>query len=134
MLDPAVAGKVFEQMSTGKPAGSGGPGGTAIRARSHVLRLVAQGLTNKAIGKSLQISDRTVQGHLASIYGKLGVASRTEAVTKALKLGVDCIGEVAWRPAGLAPCRSSINSADYGSSFCFGTSPARRGARRPFAS
>ena len=35
----------------------------------------------------LGVSDRTVQGHLASIYGKLGVASRTEAVTKALKLG-----------------------------------------------
>jgi DNA-binding NarL/FixJ family response regulator len=44
-------------------------------------------LTNKAIGVTLNISDRTVQGHLANTYGKLGVSSRTEAVTTALKLG-----------------------------------------------
>ena len=36
-----------------------------------VLRLAAQGLTNKEIGRTLQISDRTVQGHLANIYCKL---------------------------------------------------------------
>jgi DNA-binding NarL/FixJ family response regulator len=52
-----------------------------------VLRLVAQGLTNVAIGHQLGISARTVQGHLANIYGKLGVQSRTEAVTAALRLG-----------------------------------------------
>lgn len=53
-----------------------------------VLRLAGQGLTNKAIGLELAISDRTVQGHLANIYGKLQVGSRTEAVTKALKWGL----------------------------------------------
>jgi len=52
-----------------------------------VLRLAAQGLTNKAIAAELGLSDRTVQGHLANIYGKLGVTTRTEAVTQALKLG-----------------------------------------------
>jgi two-component system, NarL family, response regulator LiaR len=52
-----------------------------------VLGFAAEGLTNRAIGRQLNISDRTVQGHLANIYAKLGVASRTEAVTKALKLG-----------------------------------------------
>jgi DNA-binding NarL/FixJ family response regulator len=51
-----------------------------------VLQLAAQGLTNKAIGFKLSISDRTVQGHLANIYVKLGAASRTEAVTKAVSL------------------------------------------------
>lgn len=52
-----------------------------------VLGYAAEGLTNRAIGRQLNISDRTVQGHLANIYAKLGVASRTEAVTKALQLG-----------------------------------------------
>jgi DNA-binding NarL/FixJ family response regulator len=52
-----------------------------------VLRLAARGLTNKAIGQSLGISDRTVQGHLANIYGKLNAGSRTEAVTEALRQG-----------------------------------------------
>jgi len=52
-----------------------------------VLRLAARGLTNKAIGFELSISDRTVQGHLANIYEKLGVSGRTEAVTRAVSLG-----------------------------------------------
>jgi DNA-binding NarL/FixJ family response regulator len=51
-----------------------------------VLQLAAAGLTNRGIGLKLSISDRTVQGHLASVYGKLQVNSRTEAVTKALQL------------------------------------------------
>ncbi len=52
-----------------------------------VLRLAAQGKTNREIGQALSISHRTVQGHLADIYDKLHVNSRTEAVTEALKLG-----------------------------------------------
>jgi DNA-binding NarL/FixJ family response regulator len=58
-----------------------------------VLRLAARGLTNKAIGMELDISDRTVQAHLARIYDKLQVASRTEAVMRAVALG--------WLPADL---------------------------------
>jgi len=53
-----------------------------------VLELAAKGLTNRGIGLKLAISDRTVQGHLASIYAKLQVGSRTEAVTRALQLGL----------------------------------------------
>ncbi len=53
-----------------------------------ILSLAARGLTNKAIGVQLSISDRTVQNHLAHIFGKLGAASRTEAVMRALSLGV----------------------------------------------
>jgi len=52
-----------------------------------VLRLVAKGFTNKAIGVQLGISDRTVQGHLAHIFAKLQASSRTEAVMRAVSLG-----------------------------------------------
>lgn len=52
-----------------------------------VLRLVARGYTNKAIGVQLGISDRTVQGHLAHIFVKLQASSRTEAVMRAVALG-----------------------------------------------
>ena len=88
VLDPAVAGRVVAQMTAGpaQPAASEQVEPLSERELD-VLRLAGQGLTNKAIGLDLGISDRTVQGHLANIYGKLGVASRTEAVTKALKLG-----------------------------------------------
>ena len=53
-----------------------------------VLQLAAVGLTNRGLGLQLEISDRTVQGHLATAYEKLQVNSRTEAVTKAIQLGL----------------------------------------------
>jgi DNA-binding NarL/FixJ family response regulator len=52
-----------------------------------VLQLAAKGYTNKAIGAQLNISDRTVQGHLARIFDKLQASSRTEAVMRAVSLG-----------------------------------------------
>ena len=60
---------------------------------TEVLKAVAQGHTNKAIGVQLGISDRTVQGHLAHIFSKLQAGSRTEAVMRAVSLG--------WLPADL---------------------------------
>ncbi len=53
-----------------------------------ILALVAKGLTNRLVGLDLQISDRTVQGHLARIFAKLQVNSRTEAVMRGLSLGL----------------------------------------------
>lgn len=50
-----------------------------------VLQLAARGLTNKQIGVTLSISDRTVQNHLQSVFEKLHVRSRTEAVTAGLR-------------------------------------------------
>jgi DNA-binding NarL/FixJ family response regulator len=86
VLAPDIAARVLARAAGIAPATG------LIEALSEreleVLRLAAQGLTNKAIGQQLAISDRTVQGHLASIYGKLQVGSRTEAVTKALKWGL----------------------------------------------
>jgi DNA-binding NarL/FixJ family response regulator len=64
-------------------------GGDSLTEREvEVLRLAAKGLTNKAIAVTLKISDRTVQNHLAHIFDKLQVASRTEAVMRAVSLGI----------------------------------------------
>ncbi len=52
-----------------------------------VLKLVAKGLTNKAIASELGISVPTVSAHTLNIYRKLGVQSRTEAVTCAIQQG-----------------------------------------------
>ncbi|MGC8781845.1 MAG: response regulator [Anaerolineae bacterium] len=87
VLAPDIAAKVIAQVTSGKPAAAAGQVEPLTERELEVLRLAAQGLTNKAIAAELGLSDRTVQGHLANIYGKLAVASRTEAVTKALKLG-----------------------------------------------
>lgn len=53
-----------------------------------ILTLAGKGLTNKAIGATLHISDRTVQNHLANIFQKLQAASRTEAVMRGVSLGL----------------------------------------------
>jgi DNA-binding NarL/FixJ family response regulator len=78
---------VVQQLATGHPLGAQATVESLTNREVEVLRLAAKGWTNKAIGRALSISDRTVQGHLANIYGKLNVSSRTEAVTEALKQG-----------------------------------------------
>jgi NarL family two-component system response regulator LiaR len=52
-----------------------------------VLQLAASGMTNREIGRALDISARTVQVHLSNVFGKLGVGSRTEAVLYAVREG-----------------------------------------------
>lgn len=52
-----------------------------------VLKLVAQGVTNKEIGRTLNISENTVRKHLQNIFEKLEVSSRTEATTLAYQHG-----------------------------------------------
>lgn len=54
---------------------------------TEVLNLLAQGLTNKDIAQTLVLSVRTVEAHLSSIFAKLGVRSRTEAVLWAVRRG-----------------------------------------------
>jgi DNA-binding NarL/FixJ family response regulator len=53
-----------------------------------VLRLLAEGLSNKAIARRLGISEHTVKFHANAILGKLGAQSRTEAVVRATRLGL----------------------------------------------
>ena len=53
-----------------------------------MLRLLAQGLPSKTIAGSLRISEHTVKFHVGAIMGKLGAASRTEAVTLAIRRGL----------------------------------------------
>lgn len=60
----------------------------ALTPREHdVLRLLAEGAGNRAIGERLGISDHTVKFHLSAIFGKFGVTTRTAAVRRALRLG-----------------------------------------------
>ena len=53
-----------------------------------VLQMLGSGLGNKAIAKRLNISEHTVKFHLSSIFQKLGVSTRTEAVTVGVRLGL----------------------------------------------
>jgi NarL family two-component system response regulator LiaR len=62
--------------------------GEKLSARElEVLKLTARGLSNKDVASALNIKERTVKGHLADIFSKLRVASRTEAVIAGLQVG-----------------------------------------------
>ena len=75
-----------------------------------VLALVAQGLRTAKIAERLYISPRTVETHLAHIFEKLGVSTRTEAAVYALR--ADLIGDVEIRTN--ADDRHDDNSYAYG--------------------
>jgi two-component system, NarL family, response regulator YdfI len=79
LLRPAIA----------VPGGDSKPLIEALTPREiQVLGLLAAGLGNKDIASRLQISEHTVKFHVASIMGKLGAASRTEAVTLGIRHGL----------------------------------------------
>ena len=85
-LDPAITTKVMGLLLSKQQGG--GISAELSDREIGVLKLTAQGLTNRQIGQELDISNRTVQGHLRKIFSKLDVNSRTEAVTKAISLGI----------------------------------------------
>ena len=86
-LDPQIAQRIISRAA--RPTLNN----ELTEREREVLGLAARGRTNKQIGYDLTISDRTVQNHLANIYGKLNVQSRTEAVTAALQRGLIQLGE-----------------------------------------
>ncbi|MBK8903512.1 MAG: response regulator transcription factor [Anaerolineaceae bacterium] len=62
---------------------------TLTERERDVLTLLAQGMTNKDMAQTLFLSVRTVEAHLRNVYGKLAVASRTEAVLWAVQHGFE---------------------------------------------
>ena len=86
VLHPAVARKVLDYFASGKIRKQD-PFETLSQREMEIIKLVTRGLSNKDIADQLFISMRTVQHHLGSIFSKLGVGSRTEAVVRVLKEG-----------------------------------------------
>jgi len=77
---------VFEPAARFGPADDGAPDLT--NREIEVLHLLAEGASNKVIARALGISAHTAKFHVASILEKLDAASRTEAVTSAIRLGL----------------------------------------------
>ncbi len=86
-LDSSIAHKLMRYVSGQRPSLDNQYEPLTDR-ELEVLTLAGKGYTNKAIGVQLGISDRTVQGHLAKTYSKLQAGSRTEAVMRAVSLGL----------------------------------------------
>ncbi|MGW8379800.1 response regulator transcription factor [Streptomyces sp. ODS28] len=79
-LAPAVADRLMHRMRA--------PHTALTRRETEVLMLVADGLSNQRIGQRLHLTEGTVKSHLARIYAKLDVESRTAAVATATTLGL----------------------------------------------
>jgi DNA-binding NarL/FixJ family response regulator len=96
-LDPAVAGKMVAGLRGASPTAAGAPGAsTAPPARLGdlssreiaVLRLIAQGASNREIAEALVISEGTVKNHISNILGRLGLRDRTQAALYARANGL----------------------------------------------
>jgi len=96
-IDPAVAGKMVAAL-TGSgplaPAPAGAPVPPAARPDAlssreiEVLRLIAQGASNREIAETLVISEGTVKNHISNILGRLGLRDRTQAALYARENGL----------------------------------------------
>lgn len=88
VLHPSITRKVLNRFVAPPDQSRNTPGEKVLSEREiEVLRLATRGLNNQDIADKLFLSLRTVQAHLAHIFNKLQVSSRTEAVVKALKEG-----------------------------------------------
>lgn len=79
-LAPAIAGRLMERLRS--------PGVSLSAREIEVLQLVADGASNAEIARRLYVTDATVKSHLVHVFSKLGVSSRTAAVSTARSLGV----------------------------------------------
>lgn len=87
VLHPTVARKVMQRFRTPARGGEGHGADLLTDREMEVLKLAANGRSNKEIAEELVLSVRTVEAHLGNIFNKLGVGSRTEAIIHALKKG-----------------------------------------------
>jgi DNA-binding NarL/FixJ family response regulator len=81
-LEPKVAARVLGHLSAGTPMDE------LSEREVEVLRLLANGGSNKSISSQLSLSENTVKSHISHIFGKLGVQNRAEAVSAAVRRGL----------------------------------------------
>lgn len=90
-LEPSITAKVLAELQRAErpaPAAEGKAGIEPLSERElAILRLVAEGLPNKAIARRLHLADGTVKNYVSSILSKLQVADRTQAALRARDLG-----------------------------------------------
>lgn len=88
VLPPALASQALTALVRGN-LNKSEPVDSLTSREKEVLSLLAKGLTNKDIAQTLFLSVRTIEAHLRNIYGKLHVATRTEAVLWAVQHGFE---------------------------------------------
>lgn len=84
LIPPEILARLTQVIQQGGPGIQEEP---LTERELEILQLIAKGHSNKEIAAALFISDNTVKTHISNLFEKLGVRDRTEAVTKALRLG-----------------------------------------------
>ena len=84
LLPEPIAARLVAQLEEARPA----RGGELSRRELEVLALIAQGAPNKQIARQLRIAERTVKAHVTSVFQKLAVDTRAQAVAVALSRGL----------------------------------------------
>lgn len=88
-LRQAIEGTVFQALGVQQDSDGELAGSAALTKReTAILKAVARGLTNQAIGREFWVSEQTVKFHLRNIFRKLEVSSRTEAARYAFEHGL----------------------------------------------
>ncbi len=88
LLQPVVVQRLLDRLGPGRPAEAATPPEALTKREVEVLAIMGRGARNREIAAELVISERTVKIHVANLIGKLGATNRTEAVVKALDLGL----------------------------------------------
>ena len=89
LIEPGVAARVLDRLvQLSRLAQQPSPAEVLSEREREVLKLIASGTPNKVIATTLSISESTVKTHVANIFQKLDVNQRTEAVTKAMSMGI----------------------------------------------
>jgi NarL family two-component system response regulator LiaR len=90
-LHPSIARRLLRELST--PASRGADAESLTEREVEVLRLVAQGHSNRQISDCLTISEATVRTHVSNILAKLDLSSRTQAALYALREGLASLSD-----------------------------------------
>jgi DNA-binding NarL/FixJ family response regulator len=85
---PSLVGDLIRMSGHWESSSDDSPIEPLTAREMEVIQLMAQGLANKQIALVLGISEHTVKFHLSSLYAKLGISSRTEAVKRGIELGL----------------------------------------------
>jgi len=116
VLHPAVTARLLARAAHSPAhAGAIGSAGLLTERELDVLRRAAKGLSNKEIALELSLSLPTIKAHLVSIFNKMGVGSRTEAVLEAVRHGwvdMEDVGSEADSPSQTRPASGGYSNGE----------------------
>jgi len=95
VLSPSIGQRLLKQAARYPTKSVPLEAGERLSARElEIIKLAARGMSNKSIAADLGLTVRTVKGHLANVFSKLNVGSRTEAVIVGLRVGFLSIDDI----------------------------------------